>query len=104
MSFSETSVQSGDESFTVRELSARQRKDLFKMHKDEIDPIEIQAHIIKMGCPAFKDKDLDSIFDLPGSLYDSLANAVLKISGLSDDAEAQAEKNSETQDENSSLS
>jgi len=93
MKFKESVLKVEGEEITVRELSAKQRQTLFELHNSETNPIEIQANIISMGCEAFVDTSIDEIGDLPGSYFDSIAKGVLKVSGLDDDAEAEAEKN-----------
>lgn len=82
------------EKVIVRELSARQRGELFQLNNAETNPVEIQAHIVKMGCPKYKDTSIDDISDFPGTSVDEISKEILDISGLGDDAEAEAEKNS----------
>lgn len=78
--------------FNLQEISARQRQELFKLYKGDVDPVEAQATSIKMGCLELKDKTLDEILDMPGTVFADLADAVMRLSGLSDDKDA--EKNS----------
>ena len=92
MKFNTKSLTIGSDKFDLKEINARQRQQLFKLFKDETDPVEAQAHSIKMGCAQFKDKTIDEIFDMPGTVFAQLAEEVMKISGLGDDSEA--EKNS----------
>ncbi len=92
MKFNSKSITIGGDKFEIKEISARQRQQLFKLFKDETDPVEAQAHSIKMGCAQFVDKTIDEIFDIPGTIFAQLAEEVMKISGLGDDSET--EKNS----------
>lgn len=92
MKFNSKSIKIGDDKFEIKEINARQRQELFKLFKDETDPVEAQAHSIKMGCAQFADKTIDEIFDMPGTIFAQLAEEVMKISGLGDDSDT--EKNS----------
>lgn len=92
MKFNSKKITIGDDKFDIKEINARQRQQLFKLFKDETDPVEAQAHSIKMGCAQFIDKTIDEIFEMPGSIFAQLAEEVMKISGLGDDSDA--EKNS----------
>ena len=92
MKFNTKSITIGSDKFELKEINARQRQQLFKLFKDETDPVEAQAHSIKMGCTQFADKTIDEIFEMPGTVFAKLAEEVMKISGLGDDSEA--EKNS----------
>lgn len=94
MKFNTTKVTIGGEKYEIKEINARQRQELFKLFKDGTDPVEAQAHSIKMGCAAFKDKEIDEIFEMPGTIFSKLADEVMKISGLGDDSEKEEVKNS----------
>jgi len=93
MEFSTSSITVDGKSVEVRELSARQRQTLFKLNKDDLDPLEIQANIIKMGCNDYASIEVDAILDIPGRAFDAIATAVLSVSGLSEDDQEGAEKN-----------
>jgi hypothetical protein len=84
MKFQTKTVEINGESFTVKELSARQRKEALKLYNDKADPIDIQAHYIKMGVEKFKDSLTEDILDIPGSAFTELVEAVMEISGLTD--------------------
>ena len=92
MRFKHSKVNIDDTEVEVRELSARQRRELFELHSKDTNPIEIQAHVIKMGCDMYSDKSVDDILDISGTAFDTLAKEILHISGL--DEEAADEKNS----------
>ena len=92
MKFNTKSVTIGDNKYDIKEINARQRQELFKLFKDDTDPVEAQAHSIKMGCTQFSSKTIDEIFEMPGTIFAKLAEEVMKISGLGDDSDA--EKNS----------
>jgi len=94
MKFKESALTIEGEEIIVRELSARQRSTLFDLHNANTSPVEIQAHIIKMGCSEFKEVSVDDIGDFPGSAVDDISKAILDISGLGDDSSVSAEKNS----------
>ncbi len=92
MKFNTKSITIGSDKFELKEINARQRQELFKLFKDGTDPVEAQAHSIKMGCTQFVDKTIDEIFEMPGTVFAKLAEEVMKLSGLGDDSEL--EKNS----------
>ena len=92
MKFNTKTVTIGSDKYDIKEINARQRQELFKLFKDDTDPVEAQAHSIKMGCTQFADKSIDEIFEMPGTIFAKLAEEVMKISGLGDDSDA--EKNS----------
>jgi hypothetical protein len=94
MNFNSKTIKINGDSFTLTELSARQRKDLFKLFNDQTDPIEVQAHTILMGCKEFKGKEIDDILDCPGTVVSALSDGVMEISGLSDSSQKDAVKNS----------
>lgn len=94
MKFKESTVKIDDDEIIVRELSAKQRGALFDLHTAEASPIVVQANIIKMGCPKYKDTSIDDIQDFPGTAVDEVSKAILDISGLGDDSAEVAEKNS----------
>lgn len=92
MKFNTKKITVGGDKYDIKEINARQRQQLFKLFKDETDPVEAQAHSIKMGCSQFVDKTIDEIFEMPGTVFSKLADEVMKISGLGDDEDT--EKNS----------
>lgn len=94
MEFNSTSLKIGKDVFTLSEMSAAKRRDMFKLFKEETGPIEVQAYAIQFCCDKFKDAEIDDIMEMPGTVFSKLAEEAMKISGLSDDAEAEAEKNS----------
>lgn len=88
MKFDKKTIELKGERFTINELSARNRQAIFKMFKKEdIDAVELQAHYIKLGCTEFKDSTLDDIMELPGTVFGKLADEVVQVSGLSDEAD-----------------
>ena len=95
MKFDSKKVEVKGESFTVVELSAKQRQQVFKLFKSEdIDPVELQANYIQLGCKEFASSSIDEVMELPGSLFGLLADEIVKISGLADESSEDAEKNS----------
>jgi len=95
MNFETKTVEVKGNTYNVQELSARQRQEVYKLFKsDDVDPVSLQAHYILRGCVEFKDSTLDEIMDLPGSLFGTLADEVVKISGLADESAEDSEKNS----------
>lgn len=75
----------------VFEMTGRQRKELPKLAEKKQD---IESYCIKECVPELKDMTTNQILDLPSSVYTVLSDAVLKLSGLSEDANEEAEKNS----------
>lgn len=69
----------------LSELTLEQRGKLHQAAKK--DPIEAQALVVCMGCSLFDESDIASIKGMPGDLISDIADAVLEISGLSEDAE-----------------
>jgi len=94
MKFKTKKLKIDSEKFDIKEINARQRQELFKLFKDETDPVEAQAHAIKMGCSQFQDMAIDEILDMPGTVFASLAEEVMNISGLGDKSEKDEVKNS----------
>jgi len=94
MKFNTKSINIGGDKFDIKEINARQRQELFKLFKGETDPVEAQAHSIKMGCTQFVDTSIDEIFEMPGTVFAKLADEVMKISGLGDESEKEEVKNS----------
>lgn len=92
MNFQKKTLKLNGESYTVQELSARQRKEALKLYKEEIDPIDMQANYIQMGVIEFKETPIEKILDLPGTAFTKLVEAVTDVSGLTDAEEV--EKNS----------
>lgn len=88
MNFQQKTVELAGESFTVKELSARQRKEALKLYNEKVDAIDLQAHYLKMGVAELADKDIDHILDLPGSVFTRLVELVMQISGLVEEDEA----------------
>ncbi len=95
MKFKTKVVTIDGEKFKIQEINARQRKELFKLYQDDnSDALDSQAHAIKMGCEKFRDSSIDEIFEMPGTVFANLADEVMKLSGLGDDDEKDAVKNS----------
>ena len=94
MKFKTKVVTIDGDKYNLKEINARQRQSLFKLFKDDTDPVEAQAHSIQMGCAELKDKSIDEIFEMPGTVFAQLAEEVMKISGLGDNDEQDAVKNS----------
>lgn len=94
MNFVTSQITVDGKTVEVRELSARQRQAMLKLNKDGIDPIEIQAHIIKMGCSEFAESSIDDLLDMPGKAFSKISEKILNLSGLGDESEDDATKNS----------
>jgi len=94
MDFQTLEVLVRGETYLASELSARQRQELFKLYKEDKDPVEVQAYTVKMGYEEFKDLPIDELIDFPGSALATLSDGVLIVSGLADNADKEAEKNS----------
>ncbi len=75
----------GGDSIEIQELTLEQRGKLHAAAK--ADPIEGQALIVCMGCVMFAEADIQDVKQLPGDLVSDIADAVLELSGLSEDAE-----------------
>ena len=75
----------------VFEMTGRQRKQIPKVIEKKQD---IESYCIKECVPAFKEMTIDEILDLPSSVYAALSDAILKLSGLTDEAGDKATKNS----------
>lgn len=93
--FKEEKIDVQGHELTLREMSARQRQEIFKLYQKNKDPVELQAHYVRMGCIEFKDKTADQILDhTPGNVLDELSNAIITFNGLDAEATEEAEKNS----------
>ena len=88
MNFQKKTLKINGDTYHIQELSARQRKEALKLYKDEMDPIDLQANYIQMGVSELKDKTLDDILDLPGSVFSQFVDEVMTVSGLTDKDEA----------------
>ena len=91
MKFNSKTVEIGGDKYTIKEISAKERKQIFVIVRGD-DPTDAEAHAIKMGCAQFADKTIDEIYEMPGTIFAILAKEVMTISGLGDDSET--EKNS----------
>ena len=94
MKFKESKLTIEGEKIIVRELSAKQRGALFDLNNAKTNPVEIQTNIIQMGCPIYKDTSIDDIGDFPGTAVDDISKEILKVSGLGEESDEEAEKNS----------
>lgn len=83
--FKRDAVNVGGVDYTVRELSARQRREIFNQYKQDEDSLLMSAMMVQAGCVEFNGKSVDDILDLPGSLFDALSSAVTKVSGIAAD-------------------
>lgn len=79
------------EKLEVQEMTGRQRSELPKLKDQGID---MGAYMIKACVPKLSHMELDEILDMPGAVLDEISEAVMRISGLSDVADKEAEKNS----------
>jgi len=75
----------GGDTIEIQELTLEQRGKLHATAK--ADPIEGQALIVCMGCVMFTEADIQDVKQLPGDLVSDIADAVLALSGLAEDAE-----------------
>jgi len=75
------------EEIAISELTLKQRGKLHVAAKK--DPIDAQALVVCMGCSLFEESDLDAVKDMPGDLISDIADAILSLSGLSDDEDAE---------------
>ena len=81
----------GGKSATVRELSAGERGEFFKLSKDGANLAEIQAWLASRcvievnGERAFSDADVPELMKRPGRVLQPLAEKILALSGLGDD-------------------
>ena len=69
----------------IRELTLAQRGKLHQAAKD--NPIEAQALVVCLGCDLFDESDIESVKGMPGDLVSDIADAILALSGLMEDAE-----------------
>jgi len=75
----------GGDTIELQELTLEQRGKLHAAAK--ADPIEGQALIVCMGCKMFTEADIQDVKQLPGDLVTDIADAIIELSGLSEDAE-----------------
>ena len=72
----------------LRELTARERGKLREIAEGDL--VAGQAKIVILGCDVLSDGDLDQLQDLPGSLLSKMADVILNLSGLGEDAKDEA--------------
>ena len=77
-----------DKIIILRELTARERGELREIAEGDL--VAGQAKIVILGCDALNDGDLDQLQDLPGSLLSKMADVILNLSGLGEDAKDEA--------------
>jgi malate/lactate dehydrogenase len=94
MEFQTKEVTINGNTFHIKELSARQRKEMYQYYKDERDPVDVQAFTIQAGCEECKGMTPEQILDMPGTIFGALSDEIIQVSGLADNAEGEAEKNS----------
>ena len=92
MDFVTSNVTVDGKAVEVRELSVRNRMELFDLNKKKLNPLKVQAHVLKMGCPECSNMSIDKIMDLPGLACDAISTEILDISGLGSGSEKKAEK------------
>ena len=83
------------ESLAIRELSAGGRRALIDVTQGKKGDAFLMAAItVRAGCPEFAELSPEEVLDLmPAELLNEIAGAVLRLSGIAMDSEAQAEKN-----------
>ena len=83
------------EKLVIRELSAGGRRALMEASRKYAgDHLYFAAVAAKASCPAYAEETPESILDaLSMEVLQALAEAVLTLSGITAQAEAQAEKN-----------
>lgn len=83
------------DTLTIRELSAGGRRALVEATREKkADPFMVAAIAARAGVVEFADHTAEQVLDLlPMDLLNEIATAVFKLSGLSVESEAQAEKN-----------
>lgn len=83
------------EALGICELSAGARRALHEQRKENAeDPYSFAAIAVQFGCPEYRSETVQAILDaFPSELLNELAAAVLKLSGISTEAEAEAAKN-----------
>lgn len=85
------------ETLIIRELSAGGRRTLTEAIKNKDakpDGFLISALTVKAGTPSLSDVTVETLMDeQPAELLGEIAAEIMKLSGVSTDSEAQAEKN-----------
>lgn len=91
----------------VRSLTLRQVGEIIAMNKRDDPGHQINARVMIMACinedgePLFVGSDRAAIEELPSGLTTAVVNAVMKLSGLSDDADPKAPSGSGETDSDS---
>ena len=86
MVFNESVVSVKGYQFTVHELSARNRKRIFGLFKDEVNSMDLQAEVIRMGCDLFSGYTVEQLLELPSTIFEQLYTKIYDISGLNEDS------------------
>lgn len=73
---------------TLRELTAKGRGKLRAIADGDV--IEAQAQIVALGCDQLGDEDVEGLLELSGDLLSDMADKVLSLSGLTEDAKEEA--------------
>jgi hypothetical protein len=83
--FESKKVEAGGKTFTVHEITVKQRKEIFSQHKEDGDATTMAANLVLFGCDQFKEKSIDDVLELPGTVFDKISSAVADVSGMGGD-------------------
>jgi len=73
----------------LTELTLGQRGKVQEMVKNDPSGIRAQAGIVAMSCPMLDENDIDRLMEMPGAVIKKMSDAVIRISGLDDDEDAE---------------
>lgn len=97
-------VTIGDETFTLKEMSARQAAPLFESAAEEVNKLEFMAEMIVQsiydaeGNLVFELNDKELVLDLGASVVAQLGLDIMELNGRTKPAVDEASKNSNAQE------
>lgn len=74
-------------SFSIHELSVKDRRDVLALLDDKPDNSTISATMVLLGCYEFEGMELADVEALPGRVLDELSEKIADISGMSPNRE-----------------
>ena len=93
MKFEKAEIKVGGNKYHVRELTVRERRDIYAKHKEEQDATMLSVNMVLAGCNEFEGKTADEVLDLPGTVFDAISVAVANVSGMGESSDEGDEKN-----------
>ncbi len=90
--FEITKIKHGDNEYSVHEISVRARRDIFAAYKADGDLTTMSVSIVLAGCVELAESGSEAVLDLPGSVFDTLSDAITELSGMAGKKEGKGKK------------